>query len=80
MKNEMPFEILTAEPEMINPAILLADTLMRRDAVHVLTVNEIIDAEKVLEAGTDEIRAVERHRDKFLKTTPASGSHVPVGF
>ena len=30
MKNEMPFEILTAEPEMINPAILLADTLMRR--------------------------------------------------
>lgn len=80
MKHETPFEIFVAEPETINPAILLADTLMRREAVHVLTVKEIIDAEKVLEVGTDEIRTVERHRDKFVKTTPASGSHVPVGF
>ena len=80
MKNETPFELLAAEPETINQAILLADTLMRREAVHVLTVNEINEAEKVLEAGTDEIRTVERHRDKFVKTTPASGSRIPVGF
>lgn len=80
MKPETPFEILAAEPETINPAILLADTLMRRKAAHVLTVEEIIDAEKVLEAGTDEIRTVERHRDTFVKTTPASSSQIPVGF
>jgi hypothetical protein len=80
MKNETPFELLAAEPETINQAILLADTLMRREAVHVLTVNEINEAEKVLEAGTDEIRTIERHRDTFVKTTPASGSQIPVGF
>lgn len=80
MKLETPFEILEAEPETMNPVILLADTLMRREAVHVLSVEEILHAEKVLEIGTDEIRSVERHRDKFVKTTPASGSRVPVGF
>lgn len=80
MKHETPFEILAAEPETINPAILLADTLMRREAVHVLSVNEIIDAEKVLEAGTDEIRTIEGHRDTFEKTAPASSSYIPVGF
>lgn len=80
MKHETPIEFLTAEPESINPAILLADKLMRRDATHVLTVDEINDAEKVLEAGSDEIRTVERHRDTFVKTTPASGSQIPVGF
>lgn len=80
MKHETPFETLAAEPEAINPAILLADKLMRRKAVHVLTVAEIIDAEKVLEAGTDEIRTVERHKDVFVKTAPASGSQIPVGF
>lgn len=80
MKHETPFEILAAEPESINPAILLADKLMRRKAVHVLTIEEIIDAKKILEAGTDEIRTVERHRDIFVKTTPESGSQIPVGF
>ena len=80
MNHKTPFEILTAEPETINPAILLADTLMRREAVHVLSVNEINDAEKVLEAGTDEIRTVERHKDAILKTTPVAGLQTPVGF
>jgi len=80
MNEEAPFEILASEPETINPAILLAEDLMRRQAFDLLTVEEVRNAEVVLEIGANEIKQIEQHKAAFLKSPASSGMSIPSGF
>ena len=78
--DESPLELLRAEAEQINPAIILAERLMRREASELLTVAEVNEAENILAIGTQEIEAIESHRKAF-RTSPASAiAYVPIGF
>jgi len=78
--DDLPLEILRAEHEEINPAIILADNLMRRSAERLLTVEEIQEAEDTLIVGAQEVEAIESHRKAFLKTLSSSVDYVPFGF
>lgn len=78
--DESPLELLRAETEQINPAIILAERLMRREAAELLTVEEVEEAEYVLTIGTQEIEAIESHRKAFQKSQATSIDYVPVGF
>ena len=78
--DDSPLQLLRDEDERINPAIILAERLMRRDAEQLLTVEEVIEAEKVLAIGTQEIEAIEFHRKAFLKTPASAIDYVPLGF
>jgi len=77
--DDSPLDLLRAESEQVNPAIILADRLMRRDAEELLTVDEVAEAEKVLGIGTHEIEAIESHRKAFLKTPASAIDYVPLG-
>ena len=78
--DDSPLDLLRAESEQVNPAIILADRLMRRGAEKLLTVEEVSEAEKVLAIGTQEIEAIEVHRKAFLKTPASAINYVPLGF
>ena len=80
MNGKSPLEILLGETEQLNPAIILADELMRRDAAELLSIPEIAKAEKVLEIGAHEIETIEGHRKAFLKSPPTPVRYVPSGF
>ncbi len=72
--------ILLGEPEQINPAIILADKLMRRDVAELLSMEEVAEAEQVLDIGAREIEAIDGHRAAFLKSPPSALQYVPRGF
>ena len=78
--DESPLELLRAENEQINPAIILAERLMRREATELLSVEEVNEAENILAIGTDEIEAIESHRKAFQKSPASAIDFVPVGF
>ncbi len=78
--DDSPLQLLRDEDERINPAIILAERLMRRDAEELLTVEEVSEAENVLLIGTQEIEAIEFHRKAFLKTPASATDYVPLGF
>ncbi len=78
--DESPLELLRAESEQINPAIILAERLMRREAAELLSVEEVSEAENILSIGTQEIEAIESHQKAFLKSPPSAIDYVPVGF
>ena len=78
--DESPLELLRAEAEQINPAIILAERLMRREASELLTVEEVNEAENILAIGTQEIEAIEAHRKAFQKSTASAINYVPIGF
>jgi hypothetical protein len=80
MNGNSPLELLTGETEQLNPAIILADELMRRDASALLSVAEVEKAEKILELGAREIETIDRHRKAFLKSPPTPYGYVPRGF
>jgi hypothetical protein len=80
MRTESPLEILLREIEQINPAIILADELMRRDPGELLSIAEVAKAERVLEIGTREIETIDGHRKAFLKTPPSPTRYLPCGF
>ena len=80
MNGESPLKILIDENEQINPAIILADELMRRDAAELLSVEDVTRAERVLEIGAREIETIDGHRKAFLKSTPTPLLSVPCGF
>lgn len=80
LAEDSPFDLLRAEDEQVNPAIILADRLMRRHAEELLTVEEVTEAENVLAIGTQEIEAIEFHRKAFLKTPASAINYVPIGF
>lgn len=75
-----PLGALLGEAEQINPAIILADELMRRDVAELLSVEEIARAEKVLEIGSREIETIDRHSKAFLKCPATSVHYIPHGF
>ncbi|MFN0140843.1 MAG: hypothetical protein ACKVQW_12255 [Pyrinomonadaceae bacterium] len=77
---ESPLKLLQAENEQINPAIILAERLMRRDAEQLLTVEEVNEAENILAIGTQEIEAIELHRKAFKKIPASAIDYVPIGF
>ena len=78
--DESPLELLRTENEQINPAIILAERLMRREAAELLTVEEVEEAESVLAIGTQEIEAIESHRKAFRKSPASAIDYVPIGF
>ena len=78
--DESPFEVLRAENEQINPAIILAERLMRREATELLSVEEVNESENILAIGTQEIEAIESHQKAFQKSPPSAIAYVPVGF
>lgn len=78
--DESPLELLRAEIEQINPAIILADQLMRRESSELLTVEEVNAAENILAIGTQEIEAVESHRKAFQKSPASAIDYLPIGF
>lgn len=80
MKVDSPLEILLGETEQLNPAIILADELMRRDAAELLKAAEIANAEKVLEIGAREIETIDGYRKAFLKSPATPIRYVPCGF
>src|SRR5215204_1028668 len=53
-----PFEFLCGESEQINPAILLAEELMRKDLAEILDFDDLARAEKTLADSKREIEAV----------------------
>jgi hypothetical protein len=79
-RDDSPLDLLRAEDERVNPAIILADRLMRKDAEKLLTVDEVAEAEAVLAIGTQEIEVIEFHRKAFLKSQASAIDYVPIGF
>ena len=78
--DESPLELLRAENEQVNPAIILAERLMRREAAELLTVEEVAEAESILTIGTQEIEAVESHLKSLIKTPPTAIDYIPIAF
>ncbi len=75
-----PFEILSNEPERINPAILLAEELMRKGIADVLDFADLERAEETLEYSRNEIKRVETQFSALVKTKAAASSIIPIGF
>lgn len=80
MNGKSPLDILLGEAEQINPAIILADELMRRDAAELLSVEDVAKAEQVLATGASEIDAIDFHRKAFLRCPPTPCQYIPRGF
>ena len=77
---ESPLEFLRSQAEQINPAILLADELMRKDASELLSTEDVEAAQSVLIYGRQEIEHVQRHLDALIRTPASPSLYVPVGF
>lgn len=75
-----PFEILCGESEQINPAIILAEKLMRKDLSETFDCEEIRQAEETINASRREIGRVESHFAALVKTPAFTGSKIPIGF
>lgn len=79
-ETETPFEILCAEPEEINPAIILAEELMRRDVAAGFDFDNFDAITETLNYSRAEIGVIERHLDALAKTPGAASAIVPIGF
>lgn len=66
--------------EQINPAIILAEELMRKDAAQTLDFDDLELVAKTLEDSRREIKALEIHFVALVKTPGAASQKVPVGF
>ncbi len=75
-----PFEILCELPEQINPAIILAEEMMRKRFTSVLDFEEIELAEQTLEFSRNEIQRVETQFAALAKTPAAPSLIIPSGF
>jgi hypothetical protein len=75
-----PLEILCSEAEQINPAILLADELMRKDASELLSTEDMELAQTVVTHGRHEIENVQRQLAALISTPASSSAYIPVGF
>ena len=80
LSEQSPFEILCGEPERINPAILLADEMMRKQLGETLDFEDIRRAEETISASRFEIGRVEVQFAALVKTSPGAGAKIPVGF
>lgn len=79
-ESETPFEILCAADEQINPAIILAEELMRKSMAEVFDFAEIERAEKVLTCARAEISKTETHFTALVKTHSTPANSIPLGF
>ncbi|HMS41856.1 MAG TPA: hypothetical protein PKE69_16615 [Pyrinomonadaceae bacterium] len=80
-KSNTPFEFLCNESEQINPAILLAEELMRKDIAEILDFDDLARAEKTLAVSRREIEAVASGFEALIKTPAVAASeHIPIGF
>lgn len=77
---ETPFDFLSNEPERINPAILLAEELMRKDLAEILNFNDLAEAEEILQVSRREIETVNNQFIALTKTPGTPGSQIPGGF
>lgn len=80
MNGESPLEILIQETEQINPAILLAEEFMRRDAADLLSAEEIKRADEILHIGEMEIEMLQRHLAAFVHLPASPSACIPTGF
>lgn len=80
MNGDPPFETLCSEAEQINPAIILAEELMRRDSAELLSTEETQRAEDVLQIGAREIEIIDRHLAALTKSAASPSNQLPVGF
>lgn len=79
-KAASPFEVLCEADERINPAIILAEELMRKDVYLALEFEDLERAEQTLAASRFEVERVESQFTAFVKSTPAASRKIPVGF
>lgn len=77
---QSPFEILCVEPERINPAILLAEEMMRKQLGETIDFEDIRRAEETINASRREIERVESQFVALVKTPAFAGAKIPVGF
>ena len=75
-----PLQILCGSPETINPAILLAEELMRKGIAEAFDPDDIGRAEKTLLTSRREIELIERQFKALVKTPPTSSGLIPTGF
>ena len=80
MNPETPLDLLIGETERVNPAILLAEEFMRRDAADLLSADEIDRAAEVLKDGRAEIETIRRQIAAFARSSPSASSRTPIGF
>ena len=80
MTHASSLDILTDEKEQVNPVILLAEELMRRDAADLLSAEDISRAGEVLEAGREEIETIRRQVAAFVRAFPSASTQIPAGF
>lgn len=80
MDASSPLELLIDEVEQINPAILLAEEFMRRDAADLLSAEDINRAEEVLHLGRTEIEVIKRQIAAFVKSSASPSASLPIGF
>jgi len=71
---------LCNESEQINPAILLAEELMRKDIAEILDFDDLARAEKTLADSRREIEAVASGFEALIKTPATASEHIPIGF
>jgi len=77
---QSPFQILCGEPERINPAILLAEEMMRKQLGETIDFDDIRRAEEIVNASRFEIVRVESQFVALVKTPAAASAKIPVGF
>lgn len=77
---ESPLEVLIGETEQVNPAILLAEEFMRRDAADLLSAEDIDRAEVVLTESRMEIETIRRQIAAFVRSSPSPSIQTPTGF
>lgn len=80
MNEAAPFDVLCGEREKLNPAILLAEDLMRRNAAELLSAEDVRHAEEILQIGAKEIEIIDCHLGSFAKSTATPATQAPVGF
>lgn len=80
MNAPSPLDILIGETEQVNPAILLAEEFMRRDATDLLSTRDINRAEEILAIGRNEIETIKRQEAAFERSRPSPSAGLPVGF
>lgn len=80
MDGRSPLEELIAEVEQINPAILLAEEFMRRDAADLLVAEEINRVEEILHHARTEIDVIRRQVTAFERSPAIPSTELPVGF
>lgn len=77
---ESPFACLCRESEQINPAIILAEKLMRKNLGAAFDDEDLRQAEETINASRKEIERVGSQFAALVKSPAFAGEQIPVGF